>query len=167
MREAAASRLATTAYRLTRAPWADLSGEGARLKGGRWNSPGKAVVYLAEEVALPVLEILVHLDLPPELLPDDYVLMRADLSVLETAASGAWCEDGPEATMSEADSRAFGDRWIDEARTPVLRVPSVVVAESRILVLNVGHPLAATIPAPSRRPFAFDPRLLDPGGGGA
>lgn len=149
-----------TAWRLTRRPWADLSGEGARRHGGRWNSPGRPVVYLSEEAALPLLEVLVHLDLPPDLLPPDYVLMRVDLSPLEQAVPGGWLEDGPDTLLDERDSRAWGDRWIAEARTPVLRVPSVLVAESANLVLNVRHGLAAAIPSPGQRPFAFDPRLL-------
>jgi RES domain-containing protein len=151
---------ALAGWRLTRRPWADLSGEGARLHGGRWNSPGHAVVYLSEEAALPVLEVLVHLDLPPELLPPDYVLMQVDLSPLAQAAPDVWVEDGPGEAMTERDSRAWGDRWMAEARTPVLRVPSVLVAESADLVINVRHPLAALIPEPNRRAFTFDPRLL-------
>jgi RES domain-containing protein len=146
-------------WRLTRRPWADLSGEGARLHGGRWNSPGHAVVYLCEEAALPVLEVLVHLDLPPELLPPDYVLMRVDLSPL-AQTSGAWIEDGPSEALDLAESRVWGDRWIAEARTPVLRVPSVLVRESANLVLNVRHPTATRLAAPPGRPFQFDPRLL-------
>ena len=39
-----------------------LSGEGARRFGGRWNSPGVSVVYLAQSQALAALEMLVHLD---------------------------------------------------------------------------------------------------------
>ncbi len=149
------------AWRLTRKHWADLSGEGARLKGGRWNSPGHAVVYLSEDAALPVLETLVHLDLTPDLLPDDYVLMRVDLVALENAAPGSWLEEGPEGWISEADSRSFGDRWIEEARTPVLRVPSVVVPESFNSVVNMSHSLASNIPDPTHRPFAFDSRLFE------
>ncbi|MGE0666033.1 MAG: RES family NAD+ phosphorylase [Sphingomonadales bacterium] len=152
--------MATAAWRLARRPWADLSGEGARLHGGRWNSPGRPVVYLSEEAALPPLEVLVHLDLPPDLLPPDYVMMRVDLSPLVWAAPGDWIEDGPAGPLDDRANRAFGDRWIAEARTPVLRVPSVLVAESANLVLNVRHPLAASIPVPSSRAFAFDPQLL-------
>lgn len=147
-------------WRLARRPWADLSGEGARLHGGRWNSPGRAVVYLSAEAALPVLEVLVHLDLPPDLLPADYVLMRVDLAPLADAWPHHWIEDGPAEPLAEADSRAWGDRWIDEARTPAARVPSVLVPESANLLLNVRHPLAEMVPMPSNRPFAFDPRLL-------
>jgi len=151
---------ATTAWRLARRPWADLSGEGARLHGGRWNSPGRPVVYLSEEAALPPLEVLVHLDLPPDLLPPDYVLMRVDLSPLVWAAPDRWIESGPAEVLDERDSRGWGDRWIAEARSPVLRVPSILVAESANLVVNVRHPLAVSIPEPTRRDFAFDPRLL-------
>jgi len=57
------------AWRLCRAPFADLSGEGARLYGGRWNSSGRAMVYAAGDAALAVLEVRVHLDLPPDLVP--------------------------------------------------------------------------------------------------
>ena len=57
------------AWRLCRRPYADLTGDGARLAGGRWNRRGRAVVYLAEHPALAVLEVRVHLDVPLELLP--------------------------------------------------------------------------------------------------
>ncbi|MBI1182219.1 MAG: RES domain-containing protein [Alphaproteobacteria bacterium] len=147
-------------WRLARAAWADLSGQGARRRGGRWNSPGHPVVYLAAEASLPVLEVLVHLDLSPDLLPEDYVLMRVDLSPLQAAAPGAWLEDGPESAEDAAACRAFGDAWIEESRTPVLRVPSVLVTEAANLVVNVRHPLAASLPVPSARPFTFDPRLF-------
>ena len=35
---------------------------GARLKGGRWNSPGKDVLYASDSLALCCLEVLVHLE---------------------------------------------------------------------------------------------------------
>ena len=37
-----------------------LSGEGARLFGGRWNSPGRFVVYLTDGLALAGAELVVH-----------------------------------------------------------------------------------------------------------
>ena len=40
-----------------------FSGEGARLYGGRWNSPGVAMVYTAGSKSLATLEVLVHLDM--------------------------------------------------------------------------------------------------------
>ncbi len=52
-----------TAWRLTKTkhlPHA-FDGEGPRLYGGRWSSPGRRVVYVSESLALAVLEVLVQL----------------------------------------------------------------------------------------------------------
>jgi RES domain-containing protein len=142
----------TTAWRICRRPFADLSGEGARLYGGRWNSPGRAVVYAAEAAALAVLEVRVHLDLDWSLLPADYVLVAIDLDALPIES----LEDAP------ADPVAFGDAWLASFRSPVLGVPSALVRESRNLLINVAHPEASKATVASIRPFAFDERLWLP-----
>ena len=51
-------------WRLTRRPFADLEGRGAARFGGRWNRPGRPMVYTTAEASLAVLEVRVHLDLP-------------------------------------------------------------------------------------------------------
>ena len=38
-----------------------FDGEGARLHGGRWNSPGTRVAYASDSIALAALEVLAHL----------------------------------------------------------------------------------------------------------
>jgi len=139
----------TTAWRICRRPFADLSGDGARLYGGRWNSPGQAVVYAAEAAALAVLEVRVHLDLDWSLLPADYVLMAIDLGSLAIES----LEETP------ADPAAFGDDWLEARRSPVLAVPSFLVRESRNLLINVAHPEVGKARIASIRPFSFDERL--------
>ena len=136
-------------WRICREPYADLRGEGARLFGGRWNSPGRALVYLAEHPALAALEVRVHLDLPPDLLPDDYVLVQVDLP------------DGSVEKMTAlpANTVAAGDGWIASASSAVLRVPSVLVPNSYNLLLNPRHPHAADARIRSVQPFRFDARL--------
>jgi RES domain-containing protein len=140
------------AWRLCRAPFADLTGEGARRFGGRWNTAGRPLVYAASTAALAVLEVRVHLDLPPELLPDDYVLATIDLDGL------------PAETVAKIPvaPAAFGDAWLREQRTPVLQVPSAIVPESPNLLLNPAHPDAARARIVSQRRFAFDRRLWLP-----
>lgn len=140
------------AWRLCREPFADLGGDGARLYGGRWNSPGRPLVYMAATAALAVLEVRVHLDLPLELVPDDYVLVTIDLGDLAIEA----LETLPGAP------RDLGDLWLSEARTPLLRVPSLVVPESANLLLNPRHPDAAGARSRGQRRFVFDPRLWTP-----
>jgi RES domain-containing protein len=139
----------TTAWRICRRPFADLSGEGARLYGGRWNSPGRPVVYTAEAAALAVLEVRVHLDLDWSLLPADYVLMAIDLSSLAIES----LEEAPDGPV------AYGDAWLESRRSAVLGVPSVLVRESRNLLVNVAHPEASRASIASIRSFSFDKRL--------
>lgn len=138
-----------TGWRLCREPFADLSGQGAALYGGRWNSPGHPLLYLAANAALALLEVRVHLDLPPDLLPDDYVLLSVGLDGLSLERLGA-LPDAP---------RDVGDRWLAEGRTALLDVPSVLVPESRNLLLNPRHPEAPRARLLHQRRFTFDPRL--------
>jgi RES domain-containing protein len=138
-------------WRLCRRPHADLSGEGARRFGGRWNSPGRHVVYLAEHPALAAIEVCVHLDLPFELLPVDFVLMRVMV---------------PDSPMTEyearSDSVAMGDAWLTEAAAAVLRVPSVLVPHAWNVLLNPNHADASQALVREIEPFGFDPRLWRP-----
>jgi RES domain-containing protein len=60
------------------------------------------------------------------------------------------------------DPRLFGDTWLTEQRTPVLRVPSFIVAESTNLLINPAHPLASRARIVGKRRFAFDRRLWLP-----
>jgi len=36
------------------------SGNGARIYGGRWNSPGRPAIYCAGSLSLAMLEVLAH-----------------------------------------------------------------------------------------------------------
>ena len=138
------------AWRLCREPYADLSGEGARRYGGRWNSVGRPLVYLASTAALALLEVRVHLDLPIDLLPDDYVLLTVDL--MDLAVENL-------VSIPSAPA-AFGDAWLRAERTPVLSVPSLIVPESPNLLLNPKHEAAAAVRIVQQRRFVFDPRLF-------
>ncbi|MDD2878288.1 MAG: RES family NAD+ phosphorylase [Acidiphilium sp.] len=136
-------------WRITKRRYADLSGTGAKLAGGRWNSPGVAVVYCADHSALAALEVRVHLDLPPELLPDDFVLMKIELP-----------DEPPEEIRAiPPDPRVFGDHWIALGRMAVLRVPSILVPDAFNYLLNPVHPNAANAKPTDIRPFSFDARL--------
>lgn len=138
-------------WRICRRPHADLTGEGARLVGGRWNSPGRPMLYTAATPELAALEVRVHLDLPPELIPDDYVLMSVSLDGLDI-------EDVADMPADPAD---FGDQWLMEKRTPVLRAPSAIIPEAANLLVNPLHPDGAGR-IDAIRDFAFDPRLWLP-----
>ena len=56
-------------YRLCKQKYAPANGDGAKRSGGRWNHKGFPALYLADSIALAVLEVTVHaLELPTEYL---------------------------------------------------------------------------------------------------
>jgi RES domain-containing protein len=135
-----------------------FSGDGARLYGGRWNSPGVPVVYVAESQSLAVLEVLVHLDAPALL--EKYVFLEVDFDaslVIDLDRSSLpknWQSDPvPEATQ------AIGDRWVLSGDSAVLRVPSVLVPGESNFLLNPRHPDFGKIGISRPQAFRFDPRL--------
>jgi RES domain-containing protein len=142
----------TTVWRICRRPFADLSGDGARLYGGRWNAPGRPLIYAAETAALAVLEVRVHLDLDWDTLPDDYVLVAIDTAAIVAET----IQEPPD------DPRVIGDAWIEARRSALLRVPSFIVPESYNVLINPTHPDALLIQLGPVRPFQFDRRLWTP-----
>lgn len=147
-------------WRIARAPYAALDGEGARRYGGRWNSGGVAVVYASTTLSLAALEYLVHVD--PEDVPADLVAMGIRLPD-DPPGERVRLSDLPPDWNRVPDHPACvarGDAWAREARTLLLRVPSAVVPEEENVLLNPRHPDAARIRVDRSRPFAFDPRLL-------
>lgn len=141
-------------YRLCKAAYAALDGEGARLWGGRWNSPGRPMVYAAASPSLAVLEVLVHLDLPAELLPNDLTLLTIDIPVDATIHR---LEMTP---ASEDGCLAAGDGFLDAGDALALMVRSVVVPQEWNALLNVGHADMARVVVLASEPFHFDPRLI-------
>lgn len=128
-------------YRLVKRKWLKLAfdGEGARLFGGRWNSKGKACVYLASSESLAILEIMVHLEDYRSL--EDYALLKAlfnkeDLMWLpEESLPKDWmAEPAPSSTAN------IGDSWIESLSSLALAVPSVVAPRERNYLVNPGHP---------------------------
>jgi RES domain-containing protein len=141
-------------FRVCRAVYARLDGEGARRVGGRWNSPGRAVVYMAGSISLAVLENLVHLT--REDFPVGYVVIGA---VLPTHLPILAPEDLAGAGQL-ASSQMLGDHWLEEQTSAVLRVPSVIVPQEYNYLLNPKHPDFAQIVVELPMPFIFDERLF-------
>lgn len=141
-------------YRLCKAAHVALDGEGARLWGGRWNSAGRPMVYAAATPSLAVLEVLVHLDLPAELLPDDLRLLTIEIP-----------DDLPSlrADPSPADDAACllaGDAFLDAGNVLTMLVRSVVVPQEWNALVNARHRDMVRVTVRNDEPFRIDPRLL-------
>jgi RES domain-containing protein len=137
---------------------AAFSGDGARKYGGRWNSPGKPVVYVSSTMSLAILEMLVHHG-SQELLKQ-YVLFEVTfdeglLTAVDPAAlPKRWRASPPAAAVQEV-----GDAWVAKGASVVLRVPSAIVPTEFNYLLNPAHPDFARIAVGPKQPVQFDPRL--------
>jgi RES domain-containing protein len=148
------------AWRLVDATLAAVAfdGDGARQFGGRWNSPGTAVVYTSSTLSLAVLEILVHL-LHPRVL-DGYVSIPIEFD-------DRWVEDVDQRRLPST-WRTFpappalqqvGDDWVAAQRSAVLRVPSALVPQESTYVLNPRHRDFSRARLGPSEPFRLDVRL--------
>jgi RES domain-containing protein len=138
----------------------DLTGAGAKISGGRWNSAGLPVVYCAINIALAVLETVHYLRNGG--LPFNRFLVRIDIPddiwgarTILNSPPGGW--DAIPAGMS---SRRAGDAWLNSLSSAVLEVPSVIVPQETSVLINPVHPDAAKIGAVTLERWHYDPRFF-------
>ena len=150
-----------TAWRLIDQEYAKdaFGGEGARRKGGRWNSPGYWVVYTSATASLSMLEFLANAQ-KRNLLA---FLMLASCTFDESLVTHVDIEELP-ANWREAkpprELQMIGDEWIHSERSAVLSVPSVIVEHERNYLLNPAHDDFRRIKLSTPEPFRFDLRLV-------
>ena len=141
-------------FRVCRAIYSRLDGEGARLAGARWNSPGHAVVYMAESISLAVLENLVHMSRQD--FPTGYVVVGATIPDTVEILS----EEQLRISFGAIPPQLLGDRWIKGLSSAVLRVPSAVVPNESNYLLNPRHPAFLQVVTEIPVPYLFDERLF-------
>jgi RES domain-containing protein len=138
----------------------DLSGTGAYLAGGRWNSRGLALLYTAESRALCMAEVAVHL--PVGILPKDYFLVTLEIpdEDTETIELNSLPPDWHTFPHLIA-TQQIGDNFVKAGKFLALKVPSAVVPGDFNYLLNPQHPNRAKIRlAGEPTPFPFDSRLF-------
>jgi len=145
-------------YRIADSRHSPESGDGARLHGGRWNSPGRAVIYACETMTGAMLEKLVHTNgrMPKHQVcvtyeAADTVMVRW----LDPADAPGW--DKPDMIVS----RAAGDTWLEAAESAVLRVPSIVFGVERNVLVNPAHADFRKIRVVGTEPVRWDERLFE------
>ncbi len=154
-----ARRQALTAYRIADARHPIFDGTGASLIGGRWNSPGRPVIYAAASYAGAMLERLVHAGTGA--IPKNQKVVV--ISIAARVARERWSLQALPLGWDREDaiaSRAFGDAWLSAKRSAVLIVPSVIAKYENNVVINPAHPDFRWIRASAPEAVVWDVRLF-------
>jgi RES domain-containing protein len=134
----------------------DISGEGARRFGGRWNSKGRPIVYTSLSISLSLLELLIHSISYDEItrnyltiieVPDDKIT-EVPLSTLKKN----WIND--------VDfTKYLGDNFL-QSDFLLMKVPSAIIPRESNLLINPSHRDFKKVKIKTAERFMFDARLF-------
>jgi len=148
-------------YRLTKGKYKNqISGFGAELNGGRWNSKRKSFVYTSESRALCTAEVAVHI--PLGILPINYFLQSIKIlkssiqQIKESKLKRKW-KNFPH----DNSTKIIGDQFIRECKSLTLKVPSAVIQDEFNFLINPNHQNFIKVELIKVEPFKFDKRLFD------
>lgn len=138
----------------------DLTGAGAKISGGRWNSIGTPLIYSATNIALATIETVLHLRNGG--LPFNRLLVRIDVpdSVWDARRVLNPLPGGWDAVPSGMTSRTTGDAWVASGSSALLLVPSVSVPDEYNVLINPLHPDVASMSAITVKRWIYDPRFF-------
>ena len=149
-------------YRITQEFFArDLTGNGARLYGGRWNSEGVFALYASESRSLALLENIVHTPIAIfrekiYLIVSIYIPDDAGIRVVDAAdLPQSW-----DAFDANPVARNYGDAFFKRAEHLLLKVPSVLMPEEFNYILNPLMPAMKAVKIIKTRQLIFNDRLL-------
>jgi len=148
-------------YRLTTGKYKDeLSGMGAYLFGGRWNSKGTEIIYTAANRSLAMVEVAIKLD-TYEMSKDFHMLtiyIPDNLKAIKFSV-----EDLPYNWNSFPripETKYIVDNIVQENRYCLIQVPSVVVRGDSNYLINPKHKNFHKIKIIDSVKFPFDDRLF-------
>lgn len=148
------------AWRIAKKQFAlDRMGSGAQQYGGRWNTPGIAVIYAGMTAEISAMEKLVHTG---DLLPADLVLVRFDLPEeisLYYRCNSVDLPVGWDARPGSTAAADFGNAFVNAGVYLGMIVPSAAMPEAENMIINPNHSAFANVEMAIVRPFEFDSRL--------
>lgn len=143
-------------YRLTKKEFQSLSGRGAELYGGRWNSKGNPMVYTSSSKALAHTECLVHLF--TDILPD-FVMLTIEIPDPGEIQEVCKLPKNWNVNPPDCGTKNIGDHFLIENKHLVMKVPSAVVEGEFNYMLNPLHEDMAKVKIIASNPFSFDERI--------
>jgi RES domain-containing protein len=134
----------------------DLSGTGAALYGGRWNSKGSYIIYTAATASLALLETIVHMNTMPQ---EGFCLLEIEIPenfklLTEKELPRNWADHPPPSLL-----RKIGDDFVKKQESLALKIPSAVLPEEFIFLINPTHPDFKKLRIIKKKNISLDQRL--------
>jgi RES domain-containing protein len=148
-------------FRLARKKYPiELSGKGASISGARWNSKGTEIIYCAQNRALAMAEVLVHLSLAT--LPNDFVMLTIDIpgDVFVEVLNPEKLNIDWNVFPCTFETPFLGDDFIKRNEACILKVPSAVVKGDFNFLINPYHVDFYKIKITEQADFPFDKRIF-------
>lgn len=126
-----------TVYRLSKSKFAnDHSGEGAKVFGGRWNTPGIPCIYASASRALCLCEVLVNTT-KEEISTFSYSIIEYKINIehwkkIEIASLPNHWQSIPAGEFT----KNIGNQYIENL---IFEVPSTIIKEESNFIINPFH----------------------------
>lgn len=148
-----------TVYRFTHPKYnQDLSGNGAKLFGGRWNEIGIPALYTSFTISLALVELFVHKNSFEEIAINELLEITIDDEIAATIdykkLKKNWKTD-------EEYCQFMGTQFLKYENKIALQVPSAIIEEENNLVLNpLAKDFLKKVKIKKVKVFDFDERLF-------
>lgn len=148
-------------YRIARPEFVeDLSGYGASMHGGRWNSKYTSLLYTSETASLAILELLAYL----EDAPIPYQLIELNISkgdIMSIYDLGLnlphnWANDRTGKQLTQK----IGNDWVNNSTSAILKVPSIHNPFEHNYLINPVHK-SLKIEISQKSWYLYDYRLVE------
>ena len=117
----------------------DLSGEGARLHGGRWNRPGVPVLYTSQARSLALLELIVHFA-AYNAIKDSFSFLSLEIPDVEIISIDNQLLKGNKFDLNNQKLWEISEHYFFKVNVLGIKVPSILIPEESNIILNPFHP---------------------------
>jgi RES domain-containing protein len=144
-------------FRITTTQWSNsLNGSGYPA---RWNSRGNMLIYTAESRSLACLENIVHRSGEGNNALYKVMLIELPATLTIETLDVASLSDDWHTTDNYRYCQEIGNKWLNDQRFAVLKVPSVIIKKENNYLINPHHPDFKKIKLLGNEDFDFDKRF--------
>ncbi len=143
-------------YRIQKEKYGEeLSGEGARKVGGRWNPIGVPLIYASCSISLAILELMVNLSSFSFLEDNPFHILTIDVPSISPLDE--WPAEtlpkGWDSSPYSYETQEMGKNWVKENRSLAVTVPSSIIKQENNILINCLHKDFGRIKVISTFPF--------------